>query len=70
MIIGPNDDPSWSTSFSYSTFDKLRRLAIRAAEFGPEADYWFWTVIEIHNDGISVVEKNEGPASPTPESYG
>jgi hypothetical protein len=32
MIIGPNDDPSRSTSFSYSTCDKLRRLAIRAAE--------------------------------------
>jgi hypothetical protein len=36
MIIGPNDDPSRSSSFSYSTCDKLRRLAIRAAEFGPK----------------------------------
>ena len=40
---------------------KLRRLAIRAAKFEPEADYAIWTVSEIHSDGISVVEKNEGP---------
>ncbi len=37
------------------------RLAIRAAGFGPEADYAILTVSEIHNGGISVVEKNEGP---------
>ncbi len=40
---------------------KLRRLAIRAATFGPEADFVTWTVSEIHSDGISVVERNEGP---------
>ena len=39
---------------------KLRRLAIRAAKFEPEA-FVTWTVSEIHSDGISVVEKNEGP---------
>ncbi len=40
---------------------KLRRLAIRAAKFEPEADFVTWTVSEIHNGGISVVERNEGP---------
>jgi hypothetical protein len=39
---------------------KLRRLAIRAAKFEPEADYASWTVSEIHSDGISVVEKKRG----------
>ena len=39
---------------------KLRRLAIRAAKFEPEADYATWTVSEIHSDGISVVEKKRG----------
>jgi hypothetical protein len=36
---------------------KLRRLAIRAAQFEPEADYATWTVSKINSDGISVVEK-------------
>ena len=40
---------------------KLSRLAIRAAKFQPEADCATWTVREVHCDGISVVEKNEGP---------
>jgi hypothetical protein len=40
---------------------KLRWLAIRTARFEPEADVVTWTVSEIHSDGISVVEKNEGP---------
>jgi hypothetical protein len=39
---------------------KLRRLAIRAAKFEPEADYATWTVSEIHSDGILVVEKKRG----------
>ncbi len=39
---------------------KLRRLAIRAAKFEPEADYATWTVSEIHSDGISVVVKKRG----------
>jgi len=43
------------------TFVKLRRHAIRAAKFEPEADYATWTVSEIHSDGISMFEKNEGP---------
>jgi hypothetical protein len=47
--------------FGSSIFTKLRRLAIRAAKFEPEADVVTWTVSEIHNGGISVVEKNEGP---------
>jgi hypothetical protein len=38
-----------------------RRLAIRAAKFEPEADCAAWTASEIHCDGISEVEKNEGP---------
>ena len=42
-------------------FVKLRRLAVRAAKFEPEADCTTWTVSEIRCDGISVVEKNEGP---------
>ena len=40
---------------------ELRRLAIRAAKFEPEADCATWSVSETHYDGISVVEKNEGP---------
>jgi len=47
--------------FGSSIFTKLRRLAIRAAKFEPEADYATWTVSEIHSDGISMFEKNEGP---------
>jgi hypothetical protein len=47
--------------FGSGTFVQLRRLAIRAAKFEPEADYETWTVSEIRFDGISVVEKNEGP---------
>jgi hypothetical protein len=39
-------------------FVKLRRLAIRAAKFEPEADCATWTVSEIRCDGISEVEKN------------
>ena len=46
--------------FGSSIFAKLRRLAIRAAKFEPEADYATWTVSEIHSDGISVVEKKRG----------
>ena len=42
-------------------FAKLHRLAIRAAKFEPKADCATWTVSETHCDGISVVEKNEGP---------
>jgi hypothetical protein len=53
--------PQPDYEFGFATFVKLRRLAIRAAKFEPEANYAIWTVIEIHSDGISVVEKNEGP---------
>jgi hypothetical protein len=53
--------PQPDYEFGSGTFVKLRRLAIRAAKFEPEADCATWTVSEIHYDGISVVEKNEGP---------
>jgi hypothetical protein len=53
--------PQLDYKFGSGTFVQLRRLAIRAAKFEPEADYETWTVSEIHCDGISVVEKNEGP---------
>jgi hypothetical protein len=44
-----------------SIFTTLRQLAIRAAKFEPEADCATWAASEIHRDGISEVEKNEGP---------
>ena len=53
--------PQQGQEFGSGILVKLRRLAIRAAKFEPEADYATWTVSEIHSDGISVVEKNEGP---------
>jgi len=53
--------PQPDYEFGSSIFAKLRRLAIRAAKFEPEADYETWTVSEILCDGISMVEKNEGP---------
>jgi hypothetical protein len=53
--------PPQGQEFGSGILVKLRRLAIRAAKFEPEADYATWTVSEIHSDGISVVEKNEGP---------
>jgi hypothetical protein len=53
--------PQPDYEFGCGTFVKLRRLAIRAAKFEPEADYATWTLSEIHSDGISMVEKNEGP---------
>jgi hypothetical protein len=46
--------------FGSGIFVKLRRLAIRAAKFEPEADCATWTVSEIHCNGISVVEKKRG----------
>ena len=53
--------PQSDYKFGCGTFVKLRRPAIRAAKFEPEADCATWTVSEIHCDGISVVKKNEGP---------
>ncbi len=53
--------PQTDYEFGSSVFTKLRRLAIRATKFEPEADCATWTVSEIHCDGISMVEKNEGP---------
>jgi len=52
--------PSRAMSSGQSIFAKLRRLAIRAAKFEPEADCATWTVSEIRSDGISVVEKKRG----------
>jgi len=56
-----NDAPQSQEFRSGILVKKLRRLAIRAAKFDPEADSVTWRVSEIHRDGISVVEKNEGP---------
>ena len=53
--------PRRAQEFGSGILVKLRRLAIRAAKFEPEADYATWRVSEIHSDGISVFEKNEGP---------
>jgi hypothetical protein len=52
--------PPQGQEFGSGILVKLRRLAIRAAKFEPEADYATWTVSEIHSDGISVVEKKRG----------
>jgi hypothetical protein len=49
--------PPQSQEFGSGILVKLPRLAIRAANFEPEADYATWTVSEIHSDGISVLEK-------------
>jgi hypothetical protein len=53
--------PPQSYEFGSGVLVRLRRLAIRAAKFEPEADVVTWTVSEIHGEGISVAEKNEGP---------
>jgi hypothetical protein len=47
-------------SFESSIFAKLRRLAIRAVKFEPEADRAIRTVSEIHYGGISVAGKKRG----------
>jgi hypothetical protein len=56
----PNDAPAGIRVRVWHTRE-LRRLAIRAANFEPEADCATWSVSETHYDGISVAEKNEGP---------
>jgi len=61
--------PQPDYKFGSGIFVKLRRLAIRAAKFEPEADCATWTVSEIHYDGISVVEKNEGPLRGHKDSF-
>jgi hypothetical protein len=61
--------PPQGQEFGSGILVKLRRLAIRAAKFEPEADYATWTVSEIHSDGISVVEKNEGPLRGHKDSF-
>jgi hypothetical protein len=52
--------PPQGQEFGSGILVKLRRLAIRAAKFEPEADYATRRVSEIHSDGISVVEKKRG----------
>jgi hypothetical protein len=61
--------PQPDYEFGSGIFVKLRRLAIRAAKFEPEADCETWTVSEILCDGISVVEKNEGPLRANEDSF-
>jgi len=39
MKTKPNDVSGWTTSFESTIFAQLRRLAIRAVKFDPEADY-------------------------------